>query len=482
MAHRQNHKKPLITDKTTDFMFEQLMNEDKFNEQYRPELDEQQKKKMDELNEQIKNNNLKIPTIKEETENSHSTHSVKNGGDVDFDNNKTDTNSEHSNGSFKRTPFKNKINASDTRSDTKTPPQQHRHESNDEKRSRALNAYSKLQMLVMKGVSLTKEYYPTDDPDVMEEEYNVQMSLRNRYNNYTSLRNIIIGGAWLFEKGNDNLNPFDWKLTGWHQQLAGDTSIDDPITELSEKWFGGGSQWSPEFKLLFALATSAAFYGMSQNQQGGVASTISSNPQIASQLMNMMNGAKSEPEKVTPNHRDLVSDIRNRNKNKNKTTEESSNNDIEQKLHNLEEALKNKEKQTLDLEYKMQHMMNEQSQLKRDMIEKSKHLNENRPQVVPSERVAHTLQSENISRLVPSERMTHKQMPYETMSNNDPMDLYFDEIDSGVKPKHIVTARKDILSPESLIQTSTENKNKRNTASERKKHSGTFKKDDIVKL
>jgi hypothetical protein len=62
------------------------------------------------------------------------------------------------------------------------------------------------------------------------------------------------------------------------------------------------------------------------------------------------------------------------------------------------------------------------------------------------------------------------------------MDLYFEEIDSGTKQKNIITARKDICSPESLNQTSTENKNKRNIVSERKKHSGTFKRDDIVKL
>lgn len=331
----KSHGKNLITDKKTDYLFEYFINEDKFNDQLKEELDE-------DIENKISNEFPKLDSrIMSERSNSrylspdNRQYSEMN---VEFNDEESIANP------VSRSPYGQKINpvsysfppeqrkeASISKPITPhanpiqpiEPPKIINKESDEDRRARARENYTKLLDLQEKyNVKLTRSYTINDDPDDMEDEYNMQKNRRNKNNQIKFYKQTIYNVCSGIEFLNENYNPFEFKLKDWSRQISSDLDdYTDVLEELYEKYKGIGGNIAPEIRLLFMIVSSAFFYHVSNVLFGGnnLENTIKNNPNIISKIMGNITGPGLEQKQDVnvPDNRDVLEKIRNLNKEKN---------------------------------------------------------------------------------------------------------------------------------------------------------------------
>jgi hypothetical protein len=332
MNRNKGNRRLLQTDQNTTYLFDYMMNEDKFNEQMRPEWDDQANKKINidadaSLNGWVKTEQLGGINYSSSAEKELPSTSESSGVNETSDSNISfgDSTSSQS----VRVPYSKPMGGNATEKSQKESSNKHGtvkdvHDKNDTpcetpegRRARGRDMYAKLQDLEQKGIILSRKFYPGDDPDNMEEEYTIQYERRNKNNQVKfykqMLLNIICGVEFL----NDKYDPFEFKLKDWSKHVA--SEMDDyteVLEEIYEKYKDKGGKMPPEIRLLFIILMSGVTYHLSQTLfgSGGLKNTINKNPNLISKLMGgMMGGGDSTPENKNtgkPNNSDLLRRIK----------------------------------------------------------------------------------------------------------------------------------------------------------------------------
>lgn len=432
------------TDRNTDYLFEYFMNEDKFNEQLKGELDEQMKKKLErhkqpsfEKKIETKNTNTKseeeLPSNSESG--SSSSNSSNNKPEVEFDSEKSGD--EISEQSSVKSPYEQKIEAkprsenkkrSEFREEIPDKPLlgeslvgdiQKYVETAEERRARAREAYSKLQDLVDKyKVKLSKPFGIDDDPDEMEAEYQMHKDRRHKNNQVKFYKQILLNIVCGVEFLNEKYDPFAFKLKDWSKQVAADMDdYTEVLEEIYEKYKDKGGKMSPEIRLLFMIIMSGVTFHLSQALFGpsGVGEAIKSNPNMLSGIMKVLtkggglsgltgdaepNEAKEVPtntksllEKLRKQNSEKMSDVKSDVKNDTTTTDGNTGSKLQEELA-LEREKRLLAEQKADYEAKLRKM-NETHLREIDTIKNQQHINSTATVIPPTQQQNLPVQNNN---------------------------------------------------------------------------------------
>lgn len=382
-----NHRKNLITDKNTDYLLNYFINDEKLNEQLRPELNEENDKnqemyenykpKLDgtvdteKITTNISSNKSSSSNKNTSNSNSNSNSNGENSSsesDSNSNNNSTTSASDSS-----KTPYKNKIVKTETTKYTNIVPPpslqskpvvsdrpllgsrlvaniEKYAETAEEKRARSRDIYSKLQDLVETyKVKLTRHFSIDDDPDIMEAELKMHKERKHKANQIHFYKGVFINITTGIEFLNERYDPFDFKLKDWSKQIATDIdSYTEVLEELYEKYKDKGAKIPPELKLIFMVVMSAVSYHVTQTMFGssGISEAIKNNGGMLNNIMNGLMGNSSNtnnaPKTTAPNNRDLLDKINRMTKQNPQNTvpvaEENIKTDVNKKI--LENQLK----------------------------------------------------------------------------------------------------------------------------------------------
>ena len=364
---KQDHRKKLVTDKHTDYLFDYFMHEGKFNEQMRPIWDEEMEKKIE--GHRQPNFDTRISTDKNDKKISLSSDSkelpsISNSSDsrdVDF-NSASDSITDTSDQSSvrARSPYGQKINPTNYGPQSNYGLQSNSRPNNqiavaqpllgeklvndvekyvetkEERRARARDAYSNLQDLVERyGVKLSRHFSIDDDPDEMEAEYTMHKERRNKTNQVKFYKQILLNIVCGAEFLNEKYNPFEFKLKDWSKQVAADMDdYTEVLEELYEKYKDRGGKMAPEIRLLFMIIMSGVTFHLSQALfgSGGLDKTLQNNPNILNKMLGGLmgggglkglTGGNQEPaEANAPNNNDdILAKIRKYNQTKSERTD-----------------------------------------------------------------------------------------------------------------------------------------------------------------
>jgi len=208
----------------------------------------------------------------------------------------------------------------------------------EEKKKRAIDFYGKLQEYATKyDVELSTKYTMDSNPDDMEAEYLMHKEKRNKHNQVKFYKGILLTVVSGAEFVNERYNPFEFKLKDWSKQVALETDdYTEIFEELYEKYKDTGGTQSPEVRLIFKLVMSCVTYHVSNYLlgSGGLASTLSSNPNILGKLMSSFTGGMSAPteqKSTKPNNNDILEALKKHNnvvKSENKTNQSESHTEV----------------------------------------------------------------------------------------------------------------------------------------------------------
>ena len=220
-----------------------------------------------------------------------------------------------------------------------------------------LDMLRKLGELLQYNVKLSQNYNMNSDYKAMKYEYELHRSIRDKRNGVKWLSNLMLNVCYGVEIANDNFNPFDFNLTGWSEQMSDNIGdYDDVFGELYEKYCKSGKPIPPELKLMFMVSGSAIKFHLARTMVKSIpnlSEMLSSNPNLANKL------------------REEAS------RNKVKSQEQKTRTHFEQNTNKQHEAAT---KQAVDLqmlkdkqnEYMQQQMNLQQEQLRREVENKQK--------------------------------------------------------------------------------------------------------------
>ena len=353
MSAKKSGKKKLITDKSTDYIFEYFINEDKFNDQLKPQWDADMENKIKSRSQPKLDSRIQTDKYKDALSPSEDRELPSNSSDysdrksVDF----TDDRSFGSETEAMRSPYGKKISPSRQYSQPQhmqhqqyqqhqqypqhqqqPQMQQHREilpdvqkyvETAEEKRARARDELSKLQELEENyGVKLSRYYTLNDDPDEMRAEYDMWKDKRHKKNQVKLYKNILLNIVCGAEFLNDRYNPFEFKLKDWSKQVASDMDdYTEVLEEIYEKYKDRGGKMAPEIRLLFMIIMSGVTFHLSQALFGaeGLGKAVQDNPNLINKILGpLMKGGlggltgNSEPAeaKVPPHNKNILAAIR----------------------------------------------------------------------------------------------------------------------------------------------------------------------------
>jgi len=384
----KSSRKKLPTDRQTDYLFDFFINEDKFNEQMKPVWDEHNAKKLQ--NHQLADmtlpkvgprpnigglssdkrgitrpdqglKTLGAKSVKHSISPTNQakelpTHTARSSSsNVDFNDSDDSSDSDETSNSKSigkhiqsapakpnNTPFNKKIPAmsqllvqpaqpvlgdQDKKSD-KPNRRSFIGETPEQKRARAREAFTKLQDLVEKyNIQLTRQFSVHDDPDEMEDEYDIQKERRNKTNQVKFYKQVLLNIVCGVEFLNDKYDPFEFKLKDWSKQVAADMNdYTEVLEEIYEKYKDKGGKMAPEIRLLFMIIMSGITYHLSHVlfSSTGFSDTIKNNPSLINKFLNgfMKNGTNNDQEPAearkgpAPNKKDILAAVREHNKNK----------------------------------------------------------------------------------------------------------------------------------------------------------------------
>jgi len=424
MSNRKKNRRNLNTETQTDQFFNYFVNEDKIDEQLRPEWNEAMEKQ---FGKRIGETNINLGEKKEDFPPGMISSGEKENSHLDFDNESEVKNeikpgefsSENSIRSSHSSIYREKIlsdrnvrkteNAKvmevEHKSEKKVKkpvekisekpilaerlvadPQKYM-ETPESKRIRQRDIYSKLQNLVHNyGVKLSRDYTIDSDPDKMEAEYDLHWQARNKNNQIKFYKNIFLGAISGIEFLNEKYDPFALKLKDWSKQIA--TDMDDyteVLEELYEKYKSKGGKMAPEIRLIVMVITSAIMYHVGNTLFGsnGLGEVVKNNPNIIHNLMqglmkNTSNEAEPPEAMRAPNSKDLLSKIKNLNNKKSKDTKSEDSSEKEKKIEKERKLLEN-QKRELDMQAKQQglffiHQMEELKTMQRNLQDKQRQL------------------------------------------------------------------------------------------------------------
>lgn len=138
-------------------------------------------------------------------------------------------------------------------------------------RRRKLELMRRFAQLRDRGYEIS-QYCVEDDLVDMEQEYDVLQSMQRRENSKMLYKGFMLNVVGALEFLNDNYNPFDFNMTGWHQheeQRTASGTYDDVFEEIVDKYKGTGKQMEPELRLLLMMmASGATFHANNQLANG----------------------------------------------------------------------------------------------------------------------------------------------------------------------------------------------------------------------
>jgi hypothetical protein len=338
-------RKKYVTDRQTDYLYDLMMNPDKFDDRLRSKWDEEHEKKFPinkepNLDSRIATERKSIRTVPEpDSDNEEelpSNSSTESKSDIDFDENSvTEASVSSVSHRSSRSPYKQKVDNDPIKpipyykpkTETKpiAPPPiladelvadtQKHIETPEEKRARSREMYYKLQDLVERhGIKLSRFYTIDDDPDIMEEEYKMHKERRNKNNKVKFYKNILLNIVSGVEFLNDKYDPFAFKLKDWSKQIASDMDdYTEVLEELYEKYKDRGGNFSPEVRLLFMILMSGVTYHLSQALfgSGGLNDTIKANPNVLGKLLGGFMKPGTNPEQEPMEARQPPPDSKN---------------------------------------------------------------------------------------------------------------------------------------------------------------------------
>lgn len=151
-----------------------------------------------------------------------------------------------------------------------------------------LHMLRNLGELTQYGVKLSQNYNMKSDYKAMKYEYELHRSIRDKHNGVKWLSNLMLNVCYGAELANENFNPFEFKLKGWHEQMEDD--IDeyyDVLGELYEKYFKAGKPIPPELKFILMVGGSAVKFHIAHAQLSKaptLTDELSQNPELARKL------------------------------------------------------------------------------------------------------------------------------------------------------------------------------------------------------
>ncbi|AYV79596.1 MAG: hypothetical protein Faunusvirus26_1, partial [Faunusvirus sp.] len=142
------------------------------------------------------------------------------------------------------------------------------------------------------NVTLSKKYTPDSDYEEMEMEKKFHLDRKNKDNGVTLCKTFLLHSIQAAEYLNDTYDPFNFKLTGWHDhtKMTAD-SYDEVLGELYDKWFASGKKMEPEVKLILMILFSGASFHASQKlakHLPGLDDAIKKNPALLTKLQETM--------------------------------------------------------------------------------------------------------------------------------------------------------------------------------------------------
>jgi hypothetical protein len=146
------------------------------------------------------------------------------------------------------------------------------------------------------------------DYKAMKYEYDLHKSIREKHNGVKWLSGFMTNICYGIELANKELNPFEFKLKGWSEQINDD--IDDyydVLGELYEKYFKNGKSMPPELKLMGMIGFSAVQFHLTHTYLGSTPSlkdTLNRDPNLAKQLHDQ--NAAEKVKKQYEKHRETM--------------------------------------------------------------------------------------------------------------------------------------------------------------------------------
>jgi len=353
-------KKPLITDRKTDYLFDYFVNDQKFDDHLRGEWDNEDNEKLEEyLNKnptrKLSGDVTESKTVKPKSASSSSTEST--AGERELPSNHSDE-KEGSEDSFSvsmsestTSPFTRKISSvakpksearpktverprtdvkpkTDNRPKSETKPTPLSpvvpQETPEERRARSREAHCTMEELKRKGVIFSRNYTTFDDPDEMEAEIAMQRERKNKQLQVKFYKQIMMGVVSGAEFLNAKYDPFDVELNGWSKQVGADQDdYTEVLEELYEKYKDKGGKMAPEVRLLFMIIMSGVSFHLTKKMidDTDVTGMVRKNPNIVADLMrNFTNrgGPTAAPpvENVPSKTNDMLAQIREANREK----------------------------------------------------------------------------------------------------------------------------------------------------------------------
>lgn len=305
----------LITDNQTDMLFDYFVNEDKFNEMMRPEIEEIIAKRAESLN--VDPNEISVDPMAGKISLSPDTPKYKSLTAV-----RKSPSPYKSLVKEKRTisPYAKKVESYRPPVESYRPPVKSFRqesarapspimpkESSKERRSRARDIHSKLMALVKrhKGkdteIKLSRHFTSDDDPDDLQEELDHHVKELAGKRKLMFCKKVLIGGAGLLEFCNENFNPWEFDMEGLAKHISAESDdYDDVLEELIAKYSKDGKgNFPPEIRFVVMLMMSVAGFHMSKRSDG-LGAMLKNNPGLAKQVMSMMGGKATEEEYEEP--------------------------------------------------------------------------------------------------------------------------------------------------------------------------------------
>lgn len=353
-----SHYDDLQTDYQTDLLFDYFVNEDKINEQLRPELEDLINKRINEdvdIDQQSIDPNAGKISISTDTVNYKA---ISKKSPSPYKSLVVEKKSLTKNSVRKSpTPYFNKVETirpNEIKKESARYMSPVPRESDSARRTRARDIWSKLHSLYKRhankqtAFSIAPHLGPTSDPDELQEELDMHVKALGAARKLMFCKKVLINGAGILEFVNENFNPWEFDMEGFSAHMAAESDdYDEVLEELIQKYSKDGTgNFPPEVRLVVMLIMSAAGFHMSKSDNGLI-KTIAAQGGLAKQANELLGGSKDEAfEEPPPDNDAILAGLRS---NRRKKSESPNVLEMERELQRQREAHANEMKEMREL-------------------------------------------------------------------------------------------------------------------------------------
>ena len=219
---------------------------------------------------------------------------------------------------------------------------------------------AKLDMLRQLGdlrenynIRLSQKYSMTSDYKTMKYEYELHKSRIEKKQTMAWLSSSLVNICWGIEICNQTFDPFGFKLGGWHESVQADQeNYTGILSDLYEKYFKSGRAAPPEIKLILTLLGSAITFHIGRNAANSMPDLndmLNSDPNLREKLRDISN-----------NTNNAQNQNQNQNQNKPTTNVDKEQENIMQKMKDLEMLRETKEKYDRMVQQQQQQQQQQQ--------------------------------------------------------------------------------------------------------------------------